>query len=141
MRGLKALVVVLGIILAIMLVIVAAKIGGLAFFAKPPVEDKPAVVVAPPPPPLPPSIGLQMAPVPLPGFGELALMLPQGARVADFSASGDRLVLRLIMPDQEQRLMIVDLATGKAIGLLTLQGDSKTKIPEIVVPPRNKGEK
>lgn len=143
MRGLKALVIVLGIVIAIMFVIVAGEIIRRIATAKPPGDDKPSIAapLVPPPAPLPPSLGLQMSPAPLPGFGDITLNLPPGARVADFTASGDRLVLRLIMPDQEQRLMIVDLATGKAIGTVTLKGDGTAKTPEIVVPPRNKGER
>jgi hypothetical protein len=142
MRGLKALVIGLGVILAIMFAIVVGELVRRLYLAKPAEPDKPAIAAPQPlPPPLPPSLGLQMQPAPLPGFGDMAIELPSGARVADFTASGDRLVLRLIMPDQEQRLMIVDLATGKAIGTLTLHGEAKARVPEIVVPPRNKSER
>ena len=40
--------------------------------------------------------------------------------MADFSASGDRLVLRVVMADQEQRLMVVDLFSGNLLGTIRL---------------------
>jgi hypothetical protein len=36
------------------------------------------------------------------------------------TAAGDRLVLRIALPDASQRLLVVDLAHGRQIGALEL---------------------
>jgi hypothetical protein len=46
--------------------------------------------------------------------------LPAGGRILDMTASGDRLVLRVAMPDGGERLILVDLSRGKALGALEL---------------------
>src|SRR5581483_5592572 len=53
------------------------------------------------------------------GF-EAKLALPAGAKVVDMTASGDRLVLRLVLPDAAERLLVVDIAHGKPLGTLEL---------------------
>jgi hypothetical protein len=42
--------------------------------------------------------------------------LPPGAEIVDMTAAGDRLVLRVAMPDASERLIVVDLARGRAVG-------------------------
>jgi hypothetical protein len=46
--------------------------------------------------------------------------LPAGATVLDMTSSGDRLVLRVALPDRSERLIIVDLARGRPLGSLEL---------------------
>jgi hypothetical protein len=46
--------------------------------------------------------------------------LPREAKVLDMTASGDRLVLRVALPDNSERLVIVDLARGRQLGSLEL---------------------
>lgn len=46
--------------------------------------------------------------------------LPQGSRILDMTASGDRLVLRVAVPDGGERLIVVDLARGRQLGVLDL---------------------
>ena len=48
------------------------------------------------------------------------IALPAGAKVLDMTSSGDRLVLRVVLPDQSERLIIVDLARGRPLGSLEL---------------------
>jgi len=48
------------------------------------------------------------------------LTLPQGAKVLDMAASGDRLVLRVALPDASQRILVVDITRGRQIGALEL---------------------
>jgi hypothetical protein len=40
--------------------------------------------------------------------------------VLDMAATGDRLVLRVALPDATERLLVVDLAHGRQIGTLEL---------------------
>jgi hypothetical protein len=46
--------------------------------------------------------------------------LPAGGRILDMTASGDRLVLRVALPDASERLIVVDLARGRQLGALEL---------------------
>lgn len=55
-----------------------------------------------------------------PGFGEARVALPQGNAVVETAVSGDRIVLRLRGADGGQRLLLIDAATGKAIGTIEL---------------------
>jgi uncharacterized membrane protein HdeD (DUF308 family) len=55
-----------------------------------------------------------------PRFADGKLELPAGARVVDMAATGERLVLRVALPDAHERLIVVDLARGRQIGTLEL---------------------
>jgi len=55
------------------------------------------------------------------GFGRGRIELPAGARVGAMQAAGDRLVLRLDLPGGAQQLLVVDPASGKALGTIDLQ--------------------
>ncbi|MEJ0067602.1 MAG: hypothetical protein WDO24_01350 [Pseudomonadota bacterium] len=46
--------------------------------------------------------------------------LPAGGKIVDMTASGDRLVLRVALPDMTERLLVVDLAHGRQVGALEL---------------------
>ena len=54
------------------------------------------------------------------GYGDAKLTLPPGGKVLDMAAAGDRLVLRIALPDASQRLLVVDLAHGRQVGALEL---------------------
>ncbi len=176
MRALKALVIVMGI-----LIVVGVAVIGVTVFNRmsKPAAPPPVAAATPTPPAAVPApvAGNPVAPPAAPGgsalnvpigaslppqfdrkFGDVALDLPAGARVADFSASGDRLVLRVVMADQEQRLMVVDLLSGNLLGTIRLAtgagaapaapaggaGNASPGIlpplPSVNVPPRNKSE-
>jgi hypothetical protein len=53
-------------------------------------------------------------------YADAKLMLPDGAKVLDMVAAGDRLVLRLALPDATERLLVVDLVHGRQVGALEL---------------------
>jgi hypothetical protein len=53
-------------------------------------------------------------------YTDAKLALPAGARVIDMTAAGDRLVLRVALPDATERLLVVDLQHGRQIGALEL---------------------
>jgi len=48
------------------------------------------------------------------------LVLPPEAKIVDMTAAGDRLVLRIALPDRSERLLVVDLVRGRQIGALEL---------------------
>jgi hypothetical protein len=53
-------------------------------------------------------------------YADAKLALPDGAKVLDMTAAGDRLVLRLALPDASERLLVVDLVRGRQVGTLEL---------------------
>ncbi len=55
-----------------------------------------------------------------PSFADGRIELPAGARVVDMAAAGERLVLRVALPDARERLIVVDLARGRQLGALDL---------------------
>lgn len=155
MRLLKTLVIVMGVVLvvgfgALIFIIVtrmaAPKPEPVAVAVPPVVEARPAEVALPSAALPGASAGDSLPPHFTPNFGEQSLVLPPGARVSDFSAGADRLVLRLILPDQSQQLAVVDLNTGALIGTLKLEtGDNAppsvlAPLQGITVPPRNRQE-
>ena len=53
-------------------------------------------------------------------FTAAPIDLPQGARIEGMAAGADRLVLDLVLPDGERRLLVIDLATGRNLGTIPL---------------------
>jgi len=174
MRALKALVVVMGV-----MIVVGVAVIGVTIFHR---MSKPDVAAAPPaaPAPVTPTPATPTAPAPSPAaaptapansalnvpigaplpqqfdrkFGDVTVSIPAGARVSDFSASGDRVVLRVVLANQEQRLFVVDLLSGNLLGTIKLAADGTDTpgaagngnsgimppLPAVNVPPRNKSE-
>ncbi|EDP64729.1 hypothetical protein BAL199_04694 [alpha proteobacterium BAL199] len=56
-------------------------------------------------------------------FGEVSLQLPPRARVLDMAMDQQRLVLHLQLAGREKALMIVDLETGRSLGMIRLKPD------------------
>jgi hypothetical protein len=46
--------------------------------------------------------------------------IPRGARIEAMTASSDRLVLDLALPDGGRRIIVVDLSTGTRLGTINL---------------------
>lgn len=152
MRLLKTLVIAMGLILVVafgaLVIIVMNRMNA------PKPAPAASVAVSPPaspaatPAPLPGPVAGQSLPTHFtPSFGEQSLVLSPGARISDFSTGGDRVVLRVIMADQSQQLVVVDLNTGALIGTLNIvnnDGPAPTTmlpgVPTITVPPRNAQE-
>lgn len=166
MRALKALVVVMGV----MIVVGVAVIGVTVYHRM----SAPDVALVPPAAPAPAAAAIKPAPPATPGadsalnvpigaplpqqfdrkFGDVTVSIPAGARVSDFSASGDRVVLRVVLANQEQRLFVVDLLSGNLLGTIKLAADGTDTpgaagngnsgimppLPAVNVPPRNKSE-
>jgi hypothetical protein len=101
MRGLKFLVVAMGVLI----------LAGLATIAVTIVHRMGAGKAAERP--VAPSAGSW-------GEGGKRLALPAGSRVAGMAIAEGRLVLRLEGPGAEQRLLLVDLATGASLGSILL---------------------
>lgn len=54
-------------------------------------------------------------------IGDTPIVLPEGARVLDMAAAGDRIVLRIALPDGGERLLFLDARTGEPVGSRALQ--------------------
>jgi Family of unknown function (DUF6476) len=96
MRALKILVVVMGVLLVIGF---AALIAGIAAKMS---RDRPGASVERP-------------------FAAGAIDIPPGARIETMTASSNRLILDLALPDGERQLLVVDLATGARLGTIALR--------------------
>ncbi|MCC6470189.1 MAG: hypothetical protein IT563_17835 [Alphaproteobacteria bacterium] len=55
------------------------------------------------------------------GFGTAELTLPPGGKVMETAIQGDRVVLRVALPDGEERLHVFDVASGRAIGTIAVK--------------------
>jgi hypothetical protein len=109
MRALKALVIVMGVLLVggtVLLVgVILSRLGGKTASVPAPAASSPAPAKASPPV----------------SFGAATLTIPAGATVAETVAAGDRVVLRLILADGAQRLLVVDPASGALLGTIDLR--------------------
>jgi hypothetical protein len=47
--------------------------------------------------------------------------LPAGARIETIGVGSDRLVLQVVLPDGDRRLVIIDLATGRQLSTIPLR--------------------
>jgi hypothetical protein len=104
MRGLKALVIILGVLLVGGMVTL---VGAIIWRGSHRVAADGAVA---------PPRGTQGKPF------ETTLDLPAGATVASIDVAGERLVLKLALPDGRQQIVIVDIRNGARLGTIELQG-------------------
>ncbi len=105
MPGLKALVIVLGILIVAGLTLVAVTVGRRAGGPDGTAASGSTAVS---------------------GFGEVSLRIASGARLVDATADGGRLVLRLRLADGTDQVTIVDLQTGRPLGTVRLEADGRT---------------
>jgi len=101
MRGLKTLVIVLGVLL---IGGVVTLVGTVVWRGTHPVASSP--VAAEPRLPGPPF--------------ETTLDLPSGAEIASIEAAGERLVLQVVLPRGRRQLVIVDIRSGTLLGTIKL---------------------
>jgi hypothetical protein len=95
MRGLKILVVVMGVLLVVGFVALVA------------------------------AIGVRMShrtPAPGAAFTAPPIALPAGAKIERLSTGPDRIVLAIVLPDGTQRLLVIDLQTGRLLGTIPIAG-------------------
>jgi hypothetical protein len=94
MRGLKALVVVMGVMLVVgvagIIVAIAMRLSHRA-----PTSDK--------------------------AFSAAPIMLPHGSTIESMRVGADRIVLQIDLADGTVQLLIIDLATGRQLGTIPLQ--------------------
>ena len=97
MRGLKILVIVMGVLIlagsAALVVVIAGRLS----------RSGPAAVTPPQP------------------FAAAPIELPAGARIETMSVGGDRMVLDIVLPDGDRQLVIIELATGRRLGAIPLR--------------------
>jgi hypothetical protein len=94
-QGLKAMVIGLGVLLAICAAIVVGTIV-YRLFNMPASDGEPSAAVA--------------------GFGVAHLPVPPGCAIYEMTTQGDRLILRIGGSDACRRVLIADLKTGALIG-------------------------
>jgi hypothetical protein len=56
-----------------------------------------------------------------PAVASGAVSIPKGARVEAMTATGDRLVLDLLLADGSRQLLVIDLAHGRELGAIALR--------------------
>jgi len=105
MRGLKTLVIVMGIMIVVGVGVVAGAIIDRAVKGG---TRTPAAAVS-----APVAVGK--------AFGDVTVDLPQGAKVQGMEAVADRLVLRLALPDGAERLLVLDPGSGQRLGTIELR--------------------
>ena len=95
MRALKILVIVMGLVIlagsAALIVVILGRL------------SKSGPGTAPPQP-----------------FAASPIELPSGARIEAMSTGSGRLVVEIVLPDGNRRLLIIDLATGRQLGAIPL---------------------
>lgn len=94
--------------LAVLGITVAKRVGG----------AKPAASVASAVPATMPVSGATPA-----AFGDVSLRLPPRARVIDMVMDSSRLVVQLQVANGDRALLVVDLQTGRQLGLIHLERD------------------
>ena len=66
----------------------------------------------------PPTLAQPAAPR---SFDENRVALPEGSRIVETTAEGERLVLRLRLDDGSEQLVFIDMGTGATIGTLVIE--------------------
>ncbi len=121
MRWLKTLVIGMGAVIVIGLTVVIVEVARRA--------DAPSQSVAySPMPPAPPVIGAP-APASLTApkgmFGDISIAIPPGAAAEEIVMDKARVVVRLRLSDGRAALLLIDAATGRKLGMITLDNRRK----------------
>jgi hypothetical protein len=95
-RGLKILVVVMGVMIVAGFVTLVVIIAGRVSRVGPGTASPPPFAAAP-------------------------IELPAGARLETMSVGSDRLVIDIVLSDGNRQLVIIDLATGRRLGTIPLR--------------------
>ena len=105
MNALKAVVIFMGLLIvigaAVVVVTIINRLG------------TPAEEAAPPPAAMAPAAAAQ-------AFGSRDLDLPAGARIVETLADAGRLYLRVRLAGGEERVLVIDPATGATLGTLSV---------------------
>jgi hypothetical protein len=54
-------------------------------------------------------------------FAAVPIDLPAGARIENMGVGSDRLVLQIVLPEGDRKLVIIDLATGRQLSTVPLR--------------------
>lgn len=57
------------------------------------------------------------------GFGERRLRIPKGAKILDINLDSDRVVVTLDLIDGSQAILLINIVTGNRLGLIRLAPD------------------
>lgn len=106
-RALKFAVVGMGVLIILGLVVLFVTIAKRMGSGKGP--EVAAVSVEAPAPRLPAT-----------AFGDTLVSIPRGGRMVDFRADGDRLMIHVRPPGLEDVIHVIDLASGKMLGTVTV---------------------
>ncbi len=104
-RALKFAVVGMGVLIVIGLVVIFVTIAKRMGAGKGP--DDAAAAVAP--------IAAPVTP-----FGDTVITIPRGGRMVDFRSDGNRILIHVKPPGLEEIIHVIDLATGKPLGTVTV---------------------
>lgn len=123
MRWLKTLVIGMGVVIVIGLTVVIVEVGRRAGGPSPSAASGQAS-------PAPPVIGApapdtMTAPARI--FGDISLAIPAGATAEEVVADKTRVVVQLRLSDGRAALLLIDAATGRKLGMITL--DNRRKGP------------
>lgn len=112
-RALKAVVIVMAILIlaGVTIIIVTVAKRGRELAARSAAESPVAAPVAAP----------GAAPGAPRGFDRARLELPKGSRIVEMTTEGERLVLRLRLADSAERILLVDMGSGRVIGTLEIE--------------------
>jgi hypothetical protein len=58
-------------------------------------------------------------------FGDRSIPIPRGGRIEEMVAEGDRLILRLRLPEGAERLLVLDLNSGALLGAFEAEADDR----------------
>ena len=116
MQALKGLVIFLGVVIVAGIVVLAVTIGQRAtkLVAEGSADGKAAAATEAADVPA-------AAPAAKVRFGDREIDLPDGSEVIAMLAEGDRLMLRLRLANGRQRILVLDLETGKQLGSFRLR--------------------
>ena len=123
MRWLKTLVIGMGAVIVIGLTVVIVEVVRRAG------EPSQSVTLSPLPP-APPVIGAPAPAAVTPPAripGDISIVIPSGATAEEIVTDKARLVVRLLLSDGSAALLLIDAATGKKLGMITL--DNRRKGP------------
>jgi hypothetical protein len=70
------------------------------------------------------TIAARLGPRPAPPAGAFtspSITLPHGASIEKMSVGSDRIVLEVLLADRSAELVVIDLATGRLIGIFPLK--------------------
>lgn len=105
MQALKALVIFMGVLIVVGMGILAYGIS-VKFGQK--VEEEAAASATP------------RAAASMPWPGDVTVVVPAGARVAETIVAEGRMIVRIALPDGGQRFIVVDLVGGRQLGAVEL---------------------